>query len=71
MFNHRSGGDFTKLCLPSEKISAHSVGRKICCSISPTKFKPNLRAEICQTLFAICQICAPKKASHPVQGKKP
>ena len=46
--------------------------KKIRCSISPSKFRPNLCDEIPQTLFAFRPICAPpKKASHPVCAKKP
>jgi len=44
--------------------SAHSILPKIGRSISPTKFKPNLCAEICQILFAVCPIFAPKKAAR-------
>jgi len=39
----------------------HSVWQKNRQSISPTKFYPNLCAGICQTLFAVRPICAPKK----------
>jgi len=52
--------NFTKLCLPIEKTLAHSIGQKICHSISPTKFKPNKRAEI-------CQICMPFAKRHWTQ----
>jgi len=45
--------------------------RKICCSVSPTKCKRNLCAEIHQTLFAVCPICTPQKASHPMCKKIP
>jgi hypothetical protein len=38
-------------------------------SISPTKFKPNLFAEICQMLFAVCPVCDQKKTFHPVRSK--
>jgi len=48
--------------LSSEEL-AHSVWRKIRCTILPTKVKPNLCAEIRQTLFAICTICAHKNAA--------
>jgi len=30
--------------------------RKISCSVSPTKCKPNFCAEIHQTLFAVCRL---------------
>jgi hypothetical protein len=39
--NTASEVDFTKLCVPSKKLLAHSVGQKIIGSISPTKFKLN------------------------------
>ncbi len=55
-----SGVNFTKLCSKGKKLPANRVWRKIHCSISPTKFKPNLWAKICQTLFVIPSICAPK-----------
>jgi len=62
----------TPNCVANQKdAGAHSICQKICCSISPTQFKPNLCAEIRLTLFAICPICAPKKASHPVRSKNP
>jgi len=38
-----------------------AFGKKNRHSISPTKLKPNLCAEICQKLFTICPICVPKK----------
>jgi len=44
-----------------------TFGEKICRSISPTKFKPNLCTEIHQTLFALL----PKEPSHLVRLKKP
>jgi len=65
-----SGLNFTNLCAPSKKSTVHSVQIKIRSSISPTKCKPNLCAEICQTLFAICQICAPKKSFSSCARKK-
>jgi len=55
------GVDFTKLCQAKRRWRT-AFDKKNCHSISPTKFKPNFCAEI-------CQICVPKKASHPVQGK--
>jgi hypothetical protein len=44
-------------------------------SISPTIRTPNLKELklanfFCQMLFAVCPICAPKKAFHPVCKKK-
>jgi len=39
-------------------ILFRAFGKKIRRSISPTKFKPNLYAEIRQTLFAVRQIAS-------------
>jgi len=53
------------------KICPQKVfGRKFHHSISPTKFKPNLCAEIRHMLFAVLPICAPNETSHPVLEKK-
>jgi len=72
--------DFTKLCVPTKKLQAHSVWRKICQSMSSTFCRFKLAqnyAKICQiyspfakiyATFAKC--CSPKKVSHSVCAKK-
>jgi len=62
--------DFIKLYSTGKKTPAYSIWQKILHSISQSKFKPDLCAEICQTLFAVCPYCGPKKAFHPVCAKK-
>jgi len=56
------GVNFTKLCSTSKKTPAHRVWQKICRLISPTKFKPNMCAEI-------CQICVPFAKRHLPNSK--
>jgi len=63
--------DLTKLFLQSKKLSAHSVWRKIFCSIGPTIDSPDFRQisiENLPNLWSVCQIsalfanhCLPKK----------
>jgi len=55
---------FTNLCASIENLLVQIVCQKFRNLISPTKFKPNLCAEICQTLFAVLPICAPKKVAQ-------
>jgi len=62
--------NFTNLCAPSKNLPAQIVQGKFCHLISPTKFKPNLCAEICQMLFAVLPICAPKKLLIRLCGRK-
>ncbi len=61
LLDYKSRTNFTNLCAPSKNSPTQSVLQIFCSSISSTKFKPNLCAEICQTLFAILPICGPKK----------
>jgi hypothetical protein len=72
--------DLTKLFLQSKKLSAHSVWRKIFCSIGPTIDSPDFRQtsiENLPNLWSVCQIsalfanhCLPKKAFYLVCTKK-
>lgn len=60
----------TLIVCQAKREGTQRLAKKNCHSISPTKLKPNMCAENCQTLFAVYPICALKKASHPVHTKK-
>ncbi len=55
-----SWGQFHQTFLPSEKLSAHGVWRKIQCSISPKKLKAKIKRSkfaksVCHSPNAVCQ----------------
>ena len=82
-FVFSQGVDFTKLCAPSKKTSAHGFWQKIHRSISSTNvqfYNPSLQGKFVLNLPNTCdirQICAlfakhrlPKIASHLVRANK-
>jgi len=59
-----SGVNFTNLCAPGKKLPHTSIVKKFAVQFHQQN------AEICQTLFAVCQICVPKKSFSSFAHKK-